>query len=76
MNDVYDLFEHLPDGSKRWIGWAQGTEKALTKLAELGRDTPNEVVAVDMLRKKVAGRINSKSPDGQEGQDGKQRAVS
>ena len=64
MDDVYvyDLFEHFPDGSKRWIGWAEGAEKALTKLNELGKLTPNEIVAVDALRKKTAGRVNDKRP--------------
>jgi|HubBroStandDraft_2_1064218.scaffolds.fasta_scaffold1131897_1 hypothetical protein len=70
MGDVYDLFEELPNGSKRWLGWAEGIEKALTKLTELGKTTTNEVVAMDLFRRKVAGRVNSKSNGGHNGQAG------
>jgi hypothetical protein len=76
MDDIYDLFEQLPNGAKRWRGFAEGIEKALAKLGELGKSTPNEVVAINLLARRVAGRVNS--PDGrghEEGQDEAQAGV-
>jgi hypothetical protein len=58
MDREYDLFEQMPDGSLRWRMFVQGLEKANLTLADLGKESPHEFIAMYTPTKEIVGRVN------------------
>jgi hypothetical protein len=60
MDRTYDIFEMLPDGSLLWRACVLGTQNVSGVLAEIGKKTPNECVAMNIDTKVVIARVNVK----------------
>jgi hypothetical protein len=58
MECVYDLFEHFPDGSVIWRGFAKGIPEVRRRLIELVTSTSNKCVAIDLSAQEVVARVN------------------
>jgi hypothetical protein len=52
-NRVYDIYEQYPDGTKQWRSTAIGMEKTESRLRELAKDTPNNLVALSVTDSKL-----------------------
>lgn len=61
MEQEYEIFEQLPDGSPVWRGRAAGLPSVRSKLEELARKTTNECFAMYLPTKEIVARLNSKS---------------
>ncbi len=59
MDSEYDLFEIDPTGSPLWREAVSGREKAVLKLRELSRQTPNEVRVIHLPTKAVIAIFNT-----------------
>jgi hypothetical protein len=58
MNNEYDVFEVLPNGSAVWHACVQGTQDALEMVRLLGKRTRNECFATDLSKQKIIARVN------------------
>jgi hypothetical protein len=58
MNNEYDVFEVLPNGSAIWHACVQGTQEALEMLKRVGRRTRNECFATDLAKQRIISRAN------------------
>ena len=59
MDNEYDVFEILPDGSAIWRAFVRGTHNAFEVLKAVGKQTCNECFATDLSRQTIIGRVNS-----------------
>lgn len=53
-----DIFERLPDGVVLWRASAMGKDAVLAKLAELAKQTTNELFARDLFAQVTIARTN------------------
>ena len=63
MDREYDIFE-LVQGAPMWRGHALGLLQARAKLLEISRRTSNELIAMHVLTKEIAARMNVLAGDG------------
>lgn len=58
MEKEYEIFESLRDQSVIWRCCACGSQVALATLAELSKQTDNELFAIHLGSRTVIGRVN------------------
>jgi hypothetical protein len=59
LERVYDIFEHMPDGSLIWRGAITGHEAAVHKLQEFAANSTNEFRLMHVATKTLIASINS-----------------
>jgi len=60
MERDYDILEKLPDASMRCLTRVHGTLHVPKVLEELGKQTTNECLAVNVLTREIIARVNDK----------------
>jgi hypothetical protein len=63
MEQYYDIFEHLADGSVLWRCAVSGREAALNILRKLAIETSNELRAMHLATNSVLAAVNAKTAD-------------
>jgi hypothetical protein len=59
VDQEYELFEQLPDGSPIWRGHVQGLRNARAKLEEIAGKTTNECFAIHLPTKEIVVHLNA-----------------
>jgi hypothetical protein len=59
VEDTFDVFEKLRDGSLIWRCSVSGQEEAIVALKKLATETSNEVRAMHLATKTVIATLNS-----------------
>ena len=62
MDNVYDMFRKLPDGSKTWFAAVGGLREAEARVRELKRSEPCEYYVCDLSERRVVAVLKSNSP--------------
>jgi hypothetical protein len=58
MDHNYDIFEILPDESLRWKARVNGTQDVPAVLADIGKKTPNECFAINIITMEILACVN------------------